>query len=654
MVARAARLYATLLFGRMGRIGRWLRRHLLGTFLVLGLIALVLSLIGSYQHFSAEPETFTWANVIFFASTLFLADGTMFENGGQFPPALEIARFLAPLATAVGVADAASTLFAHRFERFRARHAHRHVIVCGTGPTASALVDKLVGNSRVVLVAEDAEREYPDAERPPNLLRVIGDPVERLVLASAGIMRADVVYSCLDDTASNLAVALTARGVVRTSRAGSRRISSARLDHPLRCLAQVGDLSLLPHLRARRIGLENDPGFRLDFFAVEVLGAHAMLNGNAPAWARPDEFPDLRARPAPVVVLGMSDLGQAVVMELARRWRDYSSPGSPPLRIVLSGRNATVEAAAMRSREPALARVELLANDSPSGELPVAVLELDDPVEGTRTVPPEFVYVCHGDEEEALLRGLEVARTLGAASLGEHGTRVVVRTGRQRSFEDVFGPREAPDPDGPDDDPDAPVPPPPGPGRRGGGALLDDVQGGLRFFAVNDEALPLDPGANDLIERFARIIHEKYLFKEMTGGAVLRSRRSLRPWDELDDDLRAANLAQAIGYSDVLRRRNWMLMPAGEHDPEFVFTPEELEELAQAEHARWRRERESRGVRYGPVERGGSDPRHPSLVDWEQLSPADQDRDRDVVRNMPQVLATAGLRIVRMTPRPPD
>ncbi|MEX5634312.1 NAD-binding protein [Parafrankia sp. FMc2] len=622
--------------GLVGRTGRWLRRHLLGLFGVLGLIAMALSLIGTYQHFAATPETFTWANVVFFASTLFLADGTMFEGGGQFPPALEVARFLAPLATAVGVADAVSTLFAHRFERFRARHARRHVVVCGSGPTASALVDKLVGSNRVVLVAQDAGQEYPDAERPPNLLRINGDPVERIVLQGAGIARADVVYSCLGDTASNLAVTLTARGVVRAGRTRYRRTADARVDNPLRCLAQVGDLSLLPHLRARRIGLENDPGFRLDFFAIEVLGAHSLLNSNAPAWARPNRAPDLPARPPHLVVLGMSGLGLALVMELARRWRDSSAPGDPLLRIVVSGRDASGHAAAMRSREPALARVELLAHDSASGELPTGlILAQDGPGE-----PPEFVYVCHRDEEEALLRGLEVLRAVGATGLGERRTRIVVRTGRQRSFEDVFGSRNPPVDENPlplDDS-----------------GLLDSVQGGLRFFAVNDQALPLDPGANDLIERFAQIIHEKYLAKERAGGAAMGSRRSLRPWEELDHDLQASNRAQAIGYSDVLRRRNWMLVPLGEHDPEFSFTADEVDQLAREEHLRWWRERESRGVRYGPLELEGSDPRHPSLVDWENLSRDDRLRSEAVVLNMPAVLAAAGLGIVRMTPRPPD
>lgn len=632
MPTRAARLLAGLLFGRVGRLGRWLRRHLLGCFLVLGAVALGFGLVGMYQHFHADPETFTWANVIFFSATLFFADGTVFEEPGTYPAALEVARFLAPLATAVGVADAASTLFAHRFERFRARHAHRQVVVCGTGATASALVDRLINDHRVVLVAPEAEREYPDAEQPSNLLRVVGDPVEPLVLASAGVARAEVLYSCLADTASNLAVALTARRVLRGSRSGNRRMAEARVDHPLRCLAQVGDLSLLPHLRARRIGLEDDPGFRLDFFAVEVLGAHAILNGNAPRWSRPGARHSGPTPPAPLVVLGGSGLGLAVVMELARRWRDSGDPGGPLLTIILSSDHAEVEVAALRTREPALARVDLRAHDSSTGSLPAELAGQGERSEPGSEPAPEFVYVCHADEERALLRGLEAARAVGPRQLGADGTKVVVRTGRQHSFEDVFGPRDL----------DPPV--------DRSEPLLDDVRGGLRFFAVNDEALPLDPGDNDLIERFARAIHERYLTRERSRGYPDGSRRGLRPWGELPEDLRRANRAQAIGYGDVMRRRNWMLMPLGEADPEFAFTPEEIEELAQEEHERWRRERESQGYRYGPADSDGLDRRHPSMVDWSALTPEDQERDRDVIRGMPFVLAMAGLSIVRMTP----
>ncbi|WP_163548904.1 NAD-binding protein [Candidatus Frankia nodulisporulans] len=627
-----------------GRLARWLRHHLLGAFAVLGIIAFTLGLIGAYREFHADPATFSWPNVVFFAATLFIADGTIFQNLGHYPLSLEIARFLAPIATAVGVADAVSTVFAQRFERFRARRACHHVVVCGCGPTATALVDRLSWSRRVVLVAEDAEREYPDTELPPGLLRVVGDPMEPRVLAQAGIARAEVVYGCLPDTSANLAIALAAR-----------RLSAARGDQPLRCLAQVGDLSLIPHLRARRIGLSDDTGFRLDFFAVEVLGAHAMLARHPPDWASadppdgptPPPPPSPRPAPAPLVVLGLSRLGRALVLELARRWSSYAGPNGPLLPIAVSDPTATAQLAALRTREPALARIHLTGHDTPHGELTPAVLAAarPDPPEGSDSPdsppgsggpggpggPPEFIYVCQDDEEKALLSGLDAAQLVNDR-FGVGRSTVVVCTDRQLSLQEVFGqPGSAHQP------PTSPRP------------LLEDLQGGVRFFAVNDEALPVDLGDTDLIERFAQTSHARFLDSELRRGAELGSRRSMVPWDELPDDLRASNRDQVAGFGEILRAQHLMLLPAGTADAAFAFTDAEVERLAHLEHERWLRERAAQGYRFGPVRQdSGSDRRHPSMVAWEALTEVDRERDREVIRTMPTILAHAGLRIVRL------
>ncbi|WP_261567395.1 NAD-binding protein [Frankia gtarii] len=598
-----------------GRLARWLRRHLLGTFAVLGVIAFSLGLIGMYRQFRSEPAMFNWPNIVFFTATLFLADGTVFQNGGRYPLALEIARFLAPVATAVGVADGVSTIFAQRFERFRARHARHHVIVCGTGPTASALVDKLSRSKRVVLVAEDAEREYPDAELPPGLLRVVGDPMEPLVLAKAGVARADVVYGCLPDTSSNLAIALAAR-----------RLAADRAEQPLRCVAQVGDLSLIPHLRARRIGFNDDSGFRLDFFAVEVLGARALLNRYPPSWAAPDRGEQLPVVPAPLAVLGLSGLGRALVMELARRWLALVGAAGPLLPIAVADPAADEILAALRVREPALARVALTGHNTPNSELPRAVMEADGP-----NGPPEFVYVCQSDEERALLCGLDAAQVLNGR-FGVARTTVIVCTGRQRSLQDVFG------------RPTFPRPPTPLPGP-----LLEDLLGGVRFFAVNDEALPLDLGDTDLIERFARASHEHYLAAERRRGTAMGSRPAMVTWEELPDDLQDSNRAQVAQFGEILQTaQTLMLMPAGETDTDFAFTADEIDELAQQEHQRWRREREIHGYALGPTQQSGPDRRHPAIVDWSALPETDRERDRDVIRSLPAILAHVGLRIVRL------
>ncbi|WP_236705772.1 MULTISPECIES: RyR domain-containing protein [unclassified Frankia] len=89
-------------------------------------------------------------------------------------------------------------------------------------------------------------------------------------------------------------------------------------------------------------------------------------------------------------------------------------------------------------------------------------------------------------------------------------------------------------------------------------------------------------------------------------------------------------------------------MPAGVADTDFAFTPDEIEEFAQQEHERWRREREAKGYTLGPTQQDGPDRRHPALVDWLALSDTDRERDREVIRSLPAILAHVGLRIVRL------
>jgi hypothetical protein len=53
---------------------------------------------------------------------------------------------------------------------------------------------------------------------------------------------------------------------------------------------------------------------------------------------------------------------------------------------------------------------------------------------------------------------------------------------------------------------------------------------------------------------------------------------------------------------------------------------------------------------------GPKDPaslRHPLLVPWEELPESERDKDREPVREIPEMLARAGLRVYRMRRRAP-
>jgi hypothetical protein len=180
--------------------------------------------------------------------------------------------------------------------------------------------------------------------------------------------------------------------------------------------------------------------------------------------------------------------------------------------------------------------------------------------------------------------------------------------------------------------------------------MFDDVSGRLQFFAVDDEALPVDVGDTDIIERFARAIHDRYLAHETGLGDAMYSRPGLRQWDELNRDMQDSNRGQAANFGEALRSCGLTLMPASSDSAPFAFTYDEIEYLARAEHVRWSEEKMAQGYRYGEPRRDvGPDKLHPSLKPWEDLDHRDRERDRDAIRNMPAVLHDAGLQVIRLT-----
>lgn len=157
--------------------------------------------------------------------------------------------------------------------------------------------------------------------------------------------------------------------------------------------------------------------------------------------------------------------------------------------------------------------------------------------------------------------------------------------------------------------------------------------------------------APDLVERIAAAIHARYIAEQTLDGATLDSSPALVPWTELDDDKREANRDQARDIAAKLARIGCAVVPVDDPATDefaFAFTDAELERLSRDEHRRWSRQRRSAGWVYGAA-RDDRSRRHPSLVPWSKLSEPERDKDRDAVRNIPAVLAAAGLRVVRLT-----
>jgi len=74
--------------------------------------------------------------------------------------------------------------------------------------------------------------------------------------------------------------------------------------------------------------------------------------------------------------------------------------------------------------------------------------------------------------------------------------------------------------------------------------------------------------------------------------------------------------------------------------------PEMLEVLAEAAHKVWMEGKIRDGWKYGPVT-DKVKKIHSCLVPYDQLSEADKESDRDMVRGIPKILAAAGYKMVK-------
>jgi len=143
-----------------------------------------------------------------------------------------------------------------------------------------------------------------------------------------------------------------------------------------------------------------------------------------------------------------------------------------------------------------------------------------------------------------------------------------------------------------------------------------------------------------------RAIHERFL--EEQRGKRPADAREMKPWVELDEDLKESNRQQADDIPNKLRGIGCGLEPAkpGEVPPLFAFTAEELNLMARLEHERWNQEKLRAGWRFGPVKNNEAKTT-PYLVDFDRLPPDVQQWDIAAVAAIPDLVRRAGLRVSR-------
>ncbi len=590
------------------------RRH---GWLIIGLlwiVALILGYAGFAAHTSTAGQPAAPLDLVYLTLQLISMNSGAVEPPVPWP--LQVGRFLIPLLAAWTVVRALATVFHDRWQQFLVRTTWRnHVVICGLSRKGWLLARSFADQgARVAVIESDEDNDLIGPCRERGVAVLLGDATATDMLGRAAVARARHLIAVTDDDGANAEIAVRAQALLAGANGRARLV-------PLTCTVHLVDPQLCDLARARELSLEQDLSLRLELFNVFDRGARLLWNRYGPGGAiDPSQPAAAGGCNAHLLVIGLGRLGESLVIHAAREWYSRLRAAPPTatgrLRITVVDRDADWKCQALSQRYPKLPRACDLVPLAIDVRWP-AFLEGAFLAGGAGYPAPGVVYVCFDDDSLGLRTGLDVHHRL--RQVPGNRTPVVVRMAEAGGLARLLGPNDH-----------------------------DQATfAGLHAFGLLESTCTpqvIEGGTHTLL---ARGLHESYVHQQQDLGETAATNPALAPWDELPEELRQSNLAEADAIGRHLRALGYDLIPLTDWDAAFfTFSQAEIERLAELEHERWRADRLQAGWRHAPGPRDPIAKTNPALLPWATVAEAERVKTRASVRQLPATLAQAGFQIV--------
>jgi hypothetical protein len=547
-----------------------------------------LGAIGFWLHARAHNGQGYPLDAMYHALQLFALHAPPVEPPINLP--LEIGRWLAASSTVLWVIAVTHQLFWPGIQSLQLRRYAGHVVVCGVGPTALALVRRLrTGDppEQVVLVAPSADTELIDGGHAAGAIVLVGRP--SALLEPARLAQAAKLVAICGDDSLNVEIAARARTIPR----------SPEWPAVLQCQVQISDVDLRGTMRQHRLLASSETCVvrTFDYFsdaARDVLLNRLPLDHDGIAAGDP--------RQVHLAIVGFGSMGRTVAVRAAQLGHFANLT---PMRISVIDQQASLREQELLFRFPNFRKAcAIRFYDCAVQSLPARSLLEQWADESWSAFS---VAVCLDDDAI----GLDVAMRLRRHLEGGR-VRVALRMSRGDGLTSLLG-----------------------------GSDLAGLP--LRPFGWLDADAVIRPLEMRARDRLARMIHGEFLKRARDQHRAPRFEEALQEWETLtNEDMRQSNYQQADHIAIKLRAIGCEEAAMSDSRPAHVLTPDEVERLAEVEHRRWMAERWLAGWTLVPdKEKNEAQRTSPSLVPWEALDDITRDYDRGAVLNIPTALAVA-------------
>lgn len=558
--------------------------------------AILLGMWGFYIDLTSSGRTDTlsvwfWLSILYSTVQLFVMEFNVANQAAPLPWQLHFARLLAALFLGLAIWETLSRLFRDQWQEWRLSRLKGHVIVCGLGRRGAQLTQGLLAQKFTVVAIERSEtNEHVVTCTARGAIVLIGDATDAALLVRAGISRANLMVIASESDRVNLEIALRARD--------SAADDSLAQERHLRCLVHVSEWEVAEVFRQHRI--LTSPSRHFDAQLLSYFEESARL---ALAAAPLDEAPAQHAR---LVIADFNPMGEALLLQALRIGHFAGGRG---VEIVVLDAHAQQREREFLLRYPqatSAGQVRFLAQSLEDGETRRQLIDW-----ATDAETHLAIAICRDDD----ILSLALALSLPVKVL-EQPTTIYIWQNQPQDLEQILS-----------------------------GGRID----GARFVLLGAE----DPRAtaalivDDRLDQLARAIHEDYVQARRADGSHNPADPSHQGWAYLDQGFRNSCRAQADHIEVKLRAVHCRRVAAAAPEKKVTnFTREEVEILAEMEHARWCAERFLAGWTYGsPKDKARKI--SPDLVPWADLPEPIREYDREAVRRLPEHLAFLGEEIER-------
>lgn len=566
----------------------WARYREWVVFAVLIVVPFGLGFWGFTEYLRARPEQSGLWNVLYLTLQLFLAESGAFE--GSPPLALNIARFTAPIAPVWAVIKTLTVILGGTLRAIRLKRMKHHVVICGVGRRGHQLaVDCLDRDENVVMIDAGKDNDLADGAEDQGAHLITGNAEDSTLLLKARIHQARWAFMTTNSSEMNLNIAIQARRLT----AEGRPTGSA----PLSCYVHIDDMQLLELLRDVLQDGNQQAAARFHFFSVWENAARLLLEQYPLDYAPVTRENGQAVR---LVIIGFGAMGQSVALQGARIGH-FANRMKLRVTIVDDERNPQQED--FLGRYPAFPEIcdtEFVTGNPADPKIVTKMAKrVWDPSELTSVV------VAMPTDMDGLKVALNLLKSRKEGRL-PHLVYMSSRSGLASLLTAEDG--------------------------------TDAGVADLHPFGSLDSVCGLEMVVQERLDRLARAVHDFYSLEQAKQGARGESTVS---WSELSPEYRESSRANADHILIKLRVIGATAAPLDAvSNPVNEFTDEQIEILAEMEHARWVAERRLRGWTDGSKNR--EERTTPYLVPWSDLEEEVREIDRRTVRDIPRILARAG------------